>query len=246
MIWRAIVQLRASGLGGSSQCRLLGVQVEGEGESAADRKTGLGPRRSASLAELEDSEPYFHQQASEAISKSHGASVSTTQSEILGATGLLARTEGIFAETASASVIASLKGAARAGLIQSDETVVCVVTGAGLKDPRAVSRLARETRRATARTPYILPVSQIGGTKLALLRLLRSAPGYGYDLWHQLRTERPMTTASIYQHLEELEALGLLRRRGVVTTKGRDRVIYELTRRGSEVLKMASTLEQGN
>jgi threonine synthase len=246
MIWRAILQLRASGLVSGSQCRLLGVQVEGDAESARERRAGPSVQRGASLAELEDSEPYFRRQAAEAINESRGASLSTSQSEILDATGLLARTEGIFAEAASASVIASLKEAARTGLIRRDETVVCVVTGAGLKDPRAISRLAREARRAPAKTPYILPVSQIGGTKLAMLRLLRTTPGYGYDLWRQLRTERSITTASVYQHLEELEALGLLRRGGVVTAGGRERVVYELTRRGADVLKMASTLERGS
>ena len=243
MIWQAITQLRQSGLIGSSGCRLIGVQVEGERGSAGKRGGSAAPR-GASLTELEDSEPYFHRKAAKAIKDSQGSPISTTESETLAATGLLARTEGIFAEAASASVIASLNEATRGGLIHRDETVVCVVTGAGLKDPRAVSRVARETRRVAMGSPYLVPVSQIGGTKLALLRLLSGRSGYGYDMWRQLRSERPITTASVYQHLEELEALGLVRREGAVTAKGRERVVYELTRRGTEVLRMATTLEQ--
>jgi threonine synthase len=245
MIWHAIAQLRRCGLVGSSPCRLIGVQIEGEPGIARRGERGYPPR-GAPLAELEDSEPYFRGEAASAIRDSGGSSISTTGAETLAATGTLARTEGIFAEAASASVVASLKEASLNGLIHGDEVVVCVVTGAGLKDPRAVSRVAREARRVQANPPFVLPVSQIGGTKLTLLRLLQGAPGYGYDLWRQLRAERPMTTASVYQHLEELEALGLLRRSGLVTAKGRERVVYELTRRGGDLLKMASTLEQGS
>ena len=243
MIWRAIGQLRRSGLVGNSPCRLIGVQVETGTEPVKEGKKGPRPARSAPVAELEDSEPYFRGEASQAIRDSQGASVSTTEGETLGATGLLARTEGIFAEAASASVIASLRAAAHSGLVRGDDTVVCIITGAGLKDPRAVSRVARETRRLTARPPFVMPVSQIGGTKLGLLRLLSIGPGYGYDMWRQLKTERPITTASVYQHLAELEVLGLISRGGSATARGRIRVVYELTRRGAEVLKMATTLE---
>ncbi len=243
MIWRAMAQLLQTGLIDTPSCRLIGVQVEGGAELARGGGGAHAPRV-ASVAELEDSEPYFHAEAARAIKDSRGTSVSTTESETLRATVLLARTEGIFAEAASASVIASLRGAEQSGTIHGDDTVVCIVTGAGLKDPRAVSRVARETKRLNARPPFVLPLSQIGGTKLGLLRLLSARPGYGYDIWRQLRMERSITTASVYQHLEELEGLGMVRRGGAVTAKGRIRVVYELTKRGTEVLKMATTLQR--
>jgi len=245
MIWQAVTQLQDAGLANNSRCSLIGVQVEGRVESARRVGGASRPSRGASLAELEDSEPYFHVEAARAIKDSHGALISTTEAETLAATGLLARTEGIFAESASASVIASIEAAVHNGTIQRDQTVVCVVTGAGLKDPRSVSRVVRETRRAAIATPYVVPVSQIGGTKLALLRLLSRGPGYGYEMWRRISLERAITTASVYQHLEELETLGLLRRTGTVAARGRERVVYELTKRGTDVLKMATTLGEG-
>ena len=48
---------------------------------------------------------------------------------------MLARTEGIFVEPASASSIAGLIKLVKNGTIGKDERVVCITTGHGLKDP---------------------------------------------------------------------------------------------------------------
>jgi threonine synthase len=51
---------------------------------------------------------------------------------------LLARTEGIFAETAGGVTIATLQRLAREGIVRPDERVVAYVTGHGLKTLDAV------------------------------------------------------------------------------------------------------------
>ena len=168
--------------------------------------------------------------------------MSTTASEALVATGLLARTEGIFAEPSSASVVACLGEAIRSGQIRKDERVVCVITGAGLKDTKAVTRLARQTRRVFLREGLAMRSPTIGETKLAILRLLRRGPGYGYELWLLLGSSRRISTASVYQHLSELEDLLLVRRRGLILAKGRERVVYDLTKKGADLLKMIDRL----
>jgi threonine synthase len=56
--------------------------------------------------------------------------------EILDAYRLLASAEGCFVEPASAAAVAGLLKAAAAGQIRTDETVVCTLTGHGLKDPQ--------------------------------------------------------------------------------------------------------------
>lgn len=56
-----------------------------------------------------------------------------TNSEILDAIQLLARTEGIFTEPAGGVAVAVLKKMAEDGTIPRDETVVCYITGNGLK-----------------------------------------------------------------------------------------------------------------
>ncbi len=245
MIWRAIVQLRLGGLLDGPGCRLIGVQL---GETSPNRgrprtkKATFEP--SLPVAELERSEPFFRKEANMAIKESKGMAITTTPNDALVATGLLARSEGIFAEPASASVVASLAVATRNGDIRKDETVVCIITGAGLKDTKAVSRLARETRRVAGREPYALPGPQIGETKFLFLRLLNRRPAYGYELWREIGSERKITTASVYQHLEELEGFGMVRRRGSVTAKGRERIFYELTKKGADFLRIAGQLER--
>jgi threonine synthase len=59
-----------------------------------------------------------------------------TDGEIVDAYRLLASAEGCFVEPASAAAVAGLLKAAAAGQIRADETVVCTLTGHGLKDPQ--------------------------------------------------------------------------------------------------------------
>ena len=67
-----------------------------------------------------------------------------TDAQILDAILLLARTEGIFTEPAGGVSVAVLKNMASAGLIERDETVVCYVTGNGLKAIEPLKKLLPE------------------------------------------------------------------------------------------------------
>ena len=190
MFWRALRQLKDSGLIDRSGCRLVGVQFPGSAPASG------GPRRAKytdqveePFTELEESEPLLRSEAIRAMKESGGCWVETTARETIDATGLLARTEGIFAEPAAASVVASLQTAKSQGLIDADETIVCVITGAGLKDTKAISRIAKATRQVVVKEDYSVARLQIGKTKLRLLRSLASKPRFGYELWKELRRE---------------------------------------------------------
>ena len=76
-----------------------------------------------------------------AINDSQGTAETVTDHEILKAQMELANTEGIFVEPASAASIAGLKKLVELGAIVSSETVVCVTTGHGLKDPSILEHL---------------------------------------------------------------------------------------------------------
>jgi threonine synthase len=58
-----------------------------------------------------------------------------TDTEILSAYHCLARHEGVFCEPASAASVAGLFKAAAQGKVKPNATVVCILTGNGLKDP---------------------------------------------------------------------------------------------------------------
>jgi threonine synthase len=79
------------------------------------------------------------------IRESGGACAAVTDDEIIEGIRLLARTEGIFAETAGGVTIASLAKLAAEGVVRRDERVVAMVTGHGLKTVEALSGVVRPT-----------------------------------------------------------------------------------------------------
>ncbi|HVW31299.1 MAG TPA: threonine synthase [Acidimicrobiia bacterium] len=78
--------------------------------------------------------------AIDARDSSGGHIGAVTDVEILDSYRLLAEREGVFCEPASAASVAGLFRAVDAGFVRHGETVVCTLTGHGLKDPeRAIS-----------------------------------------------------------------------------------------------------------
>ncbi|HUY86151.1 MAG TPA: threonine synthase [Acidimicrobiales bacterium] len=77
--------------------------------------------------------------ALEVVESTGGAIGAVSDEEIIEGIRLLARTEGIFAETAGGVTIATLAKLASQGVVLPDEKVVALVTGHGLKTLDAVS-----------------------------------------------------------------------------------------------------------
>ncbi len=73
--------------------------------------------------------------AVDARDQSDGLIAAVTDRAILAAYRLLARTEGVFVELASAASVAGLLQSVEQGLVARGQTIVCTVTGHGLKDP---------------------------------------------------------------------------------------------------------------
>ncbi len=89
-----------------------------------------------SLAIGNPADGYF---ALDVVRTTGGAFATVTDDEIVDGMRLLARTEGIFAETAGGVTVATLKKLAADGVIRPDERVVVYITGHGLKTLEAVS-----------------------------------------------------------------------------------------------------------
>lgn len=92
--------------------------------------------------------PASWDQAVTAAGDSGGSIRSVTDREIIAAYRLLAR-QGVFVEMASAASVAGLLQLHEAGEVDRGQTVVCVLTGHGLKDP--------EWAIAGASTPVTIP-----------------------------------------------------------------------------------------
>jgi threonine synthase len=88
--------------------------------------------------------------ALDARDESGGVIRAVTDREILQTYRMLARTVGVFVELASAASVAGLVQAVDEGLIPRGSTVVCTVTGHGLKDPEwAISTAPTPTTIST-------------------------------------------------------------------------------------------------
>ncbi|MGA0067114.1 MAG: pyridoxal-phosphate dependent enzyme, partial [Candidatus Nanopelagicales bacterium] len=94
--------------------------------------------------------PASWQQAEAARDESGGMIDSVTDEQILAAYRLLAAKEGLFCEPASAASVAGLLQAHERGQLDAGQTVVCTLTGNGLKDPQWALEAAPE--------PIVVPV----------------------------------------------------------------------------------------
>jgi threonine synthase len=99
-----------------------------------------------SLAIGNPADGYF---ALDVVRSTGGGMSAVTDGEIVEGMHLLARTEGIFAETAGGVTIATLKQLANEGVIRADERVVVYITGHGLKTLEAVSPTSGPTATIT-------------------------------------------------------------------------------------------------
>jgi threonine synthase len=80
--------------------------------------------------------------ARNAVAQSNGRINKVTDEEILDAYKLIARSEGIFVEPASAAALAGLIQCVRADVIDEGSLVVATMTGHGLKDPDVAIKTA--------------------------------------------------------------------------------------------------------
>ncbi len=129
--------------------RVSGAQAEGCAPVAtafADGADFVRPVKPHTIAKsLAIGNPADGVYALDVVRASGGSIASVTDDEIVDAIMLLARTEGIFAETAGGVTIATLAKLAASGAIRSDERVVAYVTGIGLKTLDAVAPRAQPT-----------------------------------------------------------------------------------------------------
>ena len=107
--------------------------------------------------------PASWRQAEAARDESGGLIEAVTDEEIIEAYRLLGRLEGVFVEPASAASIAGLKKLTERGHFGDQRaTVVCTLTGHGLKDPDAAIKLAPEPEEVPARLDAVLEALELG------------------------------------------------------------------------------------
>ena len=134
--WRGYTEYHRDGLTDILP-RMLGTQAAG----AAPLVLGKPVSKPETLATaIRIGSPASWDGAMAAREESGGKFLAATDDELLAAYRLLARDEGVFVEPASAASVAGLLKAAEDGWGRPGSTVVCTVTGHGLKDPDTALR----------------------------------------------------------------------------------------------------------
>jgi threonine synthase len=123
--------------------RVSGAQAAGCSPVATaftEQSDAIRPVKPSTIAKsLAIGNPADGYYALDTIRSTGGAAVAVTDAEIVDGIRLLARTEGIFGETAAGVTIATLARLAAEGVVRPDECVVAYVTGHGLKTLDAIA-----------------------------------------------------------------------------------------------------------
>jgi len=142
-IYKGLKEFEMLGLIPPENTRLYAAQAEGcspiikaikEGSSFI--KPVIPNTIAKSLAIGNPADGYYAQRV---IKESGGTGESATDDEIIDAIKLLAKTEGIFTETAGGVTLAVCKKLVERGIIPRDEEIVITITGQGLKTQEAVA-----------------------------------------------------------------------------------------------------------
>jgi len=144
--WRGYQEYARDGLADGTP-RMWGYQAAG----AAPIVLGAPvPNPETIATAIRIGNPASWEQAVAARDESGGLIDAVTDEEILDAYRMLAASEGLFCEPASAAGVAGLLKAHAAGQLDSGQVVVCTLTGNGLKDPHWALQAAPE--------PVVVPV----------------------------------------------------------------------------------------
>jgi len=224
-LWKGFLDLKSSKIIQKIP-KLIGVQSQVSSPivdkfSQIEEKKEV-PLKSRALGILVKN-PQYQKLAIKAIQESEGIALAIPENVMLTSAASLAKHEGIFAEPASALTVAALNTLIQQKKIDPDDTIVCLITGSGLKTPYVLEALS--SRVKTAGTGGIL------STKLKILSQISLSDTngiYGSKIKDILGS---VSLPAIYQHLKELESKNLIYRK-----KEGKNVLYFITDNGKKVL----------
>ncbi len=145
--WAGFRQYRAAGRATRAP-RMLGFEAAG---AAPIVRNAVVPNPETVATAIRIGNPASWELAVEARDESGGVIDCVTDDEILDAYQTLARREGLFVEPASAAAVAGVRKLVRAGSLDlTGRTLVCILTGNGLKDPDRAVALSGEAARVDA------------------------------------------------------------------------------------------------
>lgn len=161
-IYKALRELQALGWIGDRLPRLVAVQATGcapvvRAYERGDRQST--PWRDASTVAfgINVAHPLGDRLILDAIAATHGCAVAVSDDDLLADISLLARLEGLFACPEGAATVSAARRLRDTGWLSSDDEVVLLNTGSGLKYPNTVTTnppvLTRGARLSDVSTP---------------------------------------------------------------------------------------------
>jgi threonine synthase len=138
--------------------KMIGFQAEGAAPIVRGHKISK-PETIATAIRIGN--PASWKRAEKARDESGGVIDMVTDEQILNAYKMISSLEGIFCEPASAASVAGVIKLTQKGYFKGDETVVCTLTGHGLKDPDIAIKVSKSPVRLPPSTEAILKLLKI-------------------------------------------------------------------------------------
>ncbi len=231
-IWKGFIELKMTGIIDDIP-KLLGTQTQ----ACSPIVNNFFQKKHQEKKEIEThalgilvKEPIYQDLAIKAIRESNGTALAIPENLMLISGENLSRSEGIFAEPASALTIAALNTLIQEDRIKNDEKIVCIITGSGLKTPYVLDAISHRVKTIGS--------GSILSTKLKILSQI-SLSGekgiYGSKIHEIISLGKKIS--GVYQHLKNLESKNLIFRK----KKGKH-VLYFITENGKRVLNALDTL----
>lgn len=136
--------------------KMYGFEAEGSAAIVKGERI-MKPETIATAIRIGNPASWDH--AANAARESGGIIDFVTDEEIINAYKLIASTEGVLAEPASAASVAGLIKSSNAGEINEGSSIVCVLTGNGLKDPDAAIKYSGcEVKKTSSKLDDIVKI----------------------------------------------------------------------------------------
>lgn len=137
--------------------KLMGIQAEGSAAMYHAWKNNIDPTKMEPIDahtvadSISAGLPLDRGKAMRAVRETDGAYITVSDDEILAAIPELAQATGVFAEPAAAAAYAGLLKAGQESLVGTDETVVLLLTGNGLKDIASAQKTVSQAPHVSTR-----------------------------------------------------------------------------------------------
>ena len=227
-LWKGFNELKESGIIKQIP-KLVGVQSEFSSPIVNDffgKQQEKLPKQKKSKSHALGvlvKEPLYKELAIRFVKESKGTVIAIPESMILNSIDELIRNEGIFAEPSSALTLAAVHILSKEEKFDSDDKIVCLITGSGLKAPYVLEAISSQTK-TTGKGSIII-------TKLKILSQISLTSIKGISGTKIQELIGNISLAAIYQHLKKLEENNLISRK-----KEGKIVLYFITNKGKKVL----------